>query len=75
MENGNLTTFLEQNPSASRIHLVSILVDTISRVPPSLIVESKMHDTASALQHIHAMDIVHSDIKAVRSTLIGFQGS
>ena len=66
MIDGNIMDFITKHPEVNRLRLVRLTF-----VPPSIHKSSsvpQLAETASGLQYLHSMDIVHSDIKPVRVT-------
>ena len=68
MPNGTLGEYLESNPGANRIGLVSLSsVSTELLIPPFL---PKLTDVADGLAYLHAKHTTHGDLKGVFASLV-----
>ena len=66
MENGNITQHLRRNPRVNRLSLVN--PSRFSSVRPSADLVEQLADVARGAVYLHAMNIVHGDLKGVKET-------
>lgn len=66
MKNGNVRHYLEVNPTAPRLPLVSLRFVARFEMPDY----SKIQGIANGLAYLHSQDIIHGDLKGVSSFCI-----